>query len=189
MRRQRGGEPNSASSNCLRSRMIHGATALTFRVKCGGCGDPKDTRNSAPISAAPRLRVEWRRIAYRRIAVQRERLGSMGIIINAEKRRGGGSAEGGLPDELRFLKLPSIKTIRGATALTFRVKYGECGDPKDTRNSAPISAAPRLRGSALNGDASPIDGSRTVVLYCVAPHLHLRWHARQNCLPQAAQGA
>jgi len=31
----------------------------------------------------------------------------MGIIINAEKRRCGGSAEVSLPDELRFLKLPS----------------------------------------------------------------------------------
>jgi len=31
----------------------------------------------------------------------------MGIIINPEKRRCGGSAEGRLLDELRFLKLPS----------------------------------------------------------------------------------
>src|ERR1700722_14981352 len=50
-----------------------------------------------------------------------------------------------MPYGLRCLNRPRERTIRGAAASTVQVKYGGCGVRRETCNSAPNSASPRLR--------------------------------------------
>src|ERR1700722_903201 len=60
-----------------------------------------------------------------------------------------------MPYGLRFLNRSCERTIRGAAASTVQVKYGGCGVCRETCNSAPNSAFPRLR---VEDNTSLIDG-------------------------------
>ena len=66
-----------------------------------------------------------------------------------------------MPYGRRFLNRSCERTIRGAAASTVQVKYGGCGVRRETCNSAPNSASPRLR---VEGNISLIDGLRSARL-------------------------